>query len=136
MIIYKQIHNIKMQLFFIGDNLLKTLKRDHKNKTLSHPLASNGNVADKGLADEGKQQIYGKLPTESLSPSQGYKAISSDTEKAPTVEEEVNPLYINETWKSATTKSPTKTKQRSTTKEREPLTSIKTVSNSATVLEP
>ena len=111
-------------------------KRDHRSKMLSYLLVSNGNVGNKGLADEGTQQIYGKLPTESLSPSQGYKAIPSETEKASTLEEEVNPLYINETLKAATTKSPTKTKERATTKERQPITSIKTVSNSATVLEP
>ena len=97
-------------------------------------VASNGKVGNKGLAEEGKQQIYGRLPTESQVPSHGYNAVPS--EKLPSSEEEINPLYVNETWQKATTKRPTTSKERSTsttgklitTKEREPSASLKTVS--------
>ena len=78
-------------------------------------LASNDNKENKGLSDEGEHEMYGRLPTESQAPSQGYSEISSQGTKMSSLEEEVNPLYINETERETTTKRPTKTKEKPAT---------------------
>ena len=75
----------------------------------------------KGLSNEGQAQEYGKYPTEAETPSRGYSVIQPESAEAESsLEEEVNPLYINET-EQAQTKRPTKTTEKPTTTNDRPI---------------
>lgn len=70
---------------------------------------------EKGLSNEGEQQNYGKYPTEAGKPTKGFTALKPN--EGENVDEQINPLYVNETRKAATTKHTTTTTEKPTTTE-------------------